>query len=330
MSEKDKKIQHYLKESMLMEQENEKSLRLKKQLEVLLGSQIYSYLNDDSIFEVIANPDGNIFLKTTEGDKKSSYNLPADKRRQIINQIAGYVNIVANTEKPLPAAEFFNMRFQGFLPPIVKAPAFNIRKHSKRVFLLDEYVQKGIMTERQRQIILKAVKDKKNIVVAGGTGSGKTTLLNAILAEISQTKDRVVIIEKEPELQCIAENRLSLQATDEISMDALLKATLRATPDRIIVGEVRGGEALTLLDAWNTGHNGGASTIHANSAKSTLTRLNQLVARVLDKNTEYVIGEAVDIIIYIECIGVQRKIDSILKVVEYDKKTEEYILEELV
>lgn len=312
-----------------MEKEIEKNIRLKNQLQVLLGTQIYTYLNNEAIFEVIANPDGHIFLKTTKGDVKSPFVLPADKRRQIINQIAGFSNIVANNEKPLPAAEFFNMRFQGFLPPIVKSPAFNIRKHSSRVFLLDEYVKKGIMTQRQREIILNAVHEKKNIVVAGGTGSGKTTLLNAILAEIAKTKDRIVIIEKEPELQCLSENLLALQATDKISMDMLLKATLRATPDRIIVGEVRGEEALTLLDAWNTGHNGGASTVHANSAKSTLTRLNQLVARALDKNTEYVIGEAVDIIVYIECIGVKRKINSILKVIEYDKKTEEYVLEEL-
>ena len=307
---------------------NNKNNRLKEQLSVLLG-EVDKYLSDENIFEVIVNPDGKVFLKTNEGDKKSKYILDEKKRRQVINQIASFSKNVANEVVPLLAAEFFNMRFQGFLPPAAEAPCFNIRKHTSKVLSLDDYVKSNIMTEQQKRIIIEHINNKKNIIVAGATYSGKTTLLNAILSEIAKTKDRIVMIEKEPELICSSENKLSLRATEKISMDMLLKATLRATPDRIIVGEVRGEEALTLLDAWSTGHGGGASTIHANSAKDTITRLEQLVARVLDKNIEYVIGQAVNLIIYIKYLGTTRKITSIAEVMGYDRKNSCYKIREL-
>lgn len=307
---------------------NTKDIRLSEQLSVLLG-KVNDYLKNKDVFEIIVNPDGKVFLKTNIGDIQSPYILDSKKRRQIINQIASFSNNIANEENPLLAAEFFNMRFQGFLPPAAEAPCFNIRKHISKVLSLEDYVETGIMTDKQKNIIVEHIKNKKNIIVAGATYSGKTTLLNAILGEIAKTKDRVVMIEKEPELLCLSQNKLSLRATEKISMDMLLKATLRATPDRIIVGEVRGDEALTLLDAWSTGHSGGASTIHANSAKDTITRLEQLVARVLDKNIEYVIGQAVDLIIYIKFIGTTRKVTSILEINDYSRKDNCYNLKEL-
>lgn len=307
---------------------NNKNYLLKEQLSVLLGDA-NKYFKDNSVFEIIVNADGKVFLKTDKGDQRSPLEIDEKKRRQIINQIAAFSGNIANTEMPLLAAEFFNMRFQGFLPPASEGPCFNIRKHISKVLTLEDYVKTNVMTEYQKDVIIEHINKKQNIIVAGATYSGKTTLLNAILAEIAKTKDRIVMIEKEPELICLSENKLSLRATEKISMDMLLKATLRATPDRIIVGEVRGSEALTLLDAWSTGHGGGASTIHANSAKDTITRLEQLVARVLDKNVEYVIGQAVNLIIYIKYIGTTRKVTSIVKVSGYDRKNDCYILKEL-
>lgn len=311
------------------EKEQLKKEGLDARLRALFGYKIYGYLHDENVFEIIANPDGKIFLKTTRGDVQLEEILPSDKRRQIINEIAGFSNIEATEEQPLPSVEFFDMRFQGFLPPTTEYPAFNIRRHASRVFTLDEYEKNETITSKQKQLLLEAIHNKKNIIIGGATGTGKTTFLNAILAEIAKTDDRIVMIEQVPELKCLSNNKLSLKSTDTISMDRLLKATLRATPDRIVVGEIRGSEALTLLDAWSTGHRGGASTIHSNSARETLTRLDQLVARVLDKNTEYVIGDAIDVIIYINRIGLKRKVEKIIKVNAYNKLKQDYDLEEL-
>ena len=278
---------------------------------------------DRYIFEVIVNPDGKVFLKTNEGDKKSKYILDEKKRRQVINQIASFSKNVANEEVPLLAAEFFNMRFQGFLSPdIVKNSSFCIRKHAKKIFNLDDYVHNKTMTKYQQEIIIQAIYNRKNIIVAGGTGSGKTTLVNALLFEIAKLNNRVIIIEDTKELKCDAKNKLALISTKTTS-------TLRSRPDRIILGEVRGSEAFTLINAWSTGHKGGISTVHSNSAFHTLTRIETLVGFGTDKVQPSIIADAINVIIYIKKTPTGRIIEEIRKVITYDKKKEEYITEKL-
>jgi len=130
-----------------------------------------------------------------------------------------------------------------------------IRKKALLIFTLDDYVSQGIMTERQKAAILEAVQSRQNILVTGGTGTGKTTLVNAVLNEIAATHDRIVIIEDTLELQCAAPDTVFLRAKEGVAtMNDLLRATMRLRPDWIVVGEVRGPEALSLLNAWNTGH----------------------------------------------------------------------------
>ncbi|WP_292255030.1 P-type conjugative transfer ATPase TrbB, partial [Mesorhizobium sp.] len=171
-------------------------------------------------------------------------------------------------------------RFEGLLPPVVAAPTFTIRRRASRLIPLDDYVAAKIMTEHQASLIRNAITSRMNIVISGGTGSGKTTLANAVIAEIVETApdDRMVILEDTAEIQCAAENAVALHTSDTIDMGRLLKSTMRLRPDRIIVGEVRDGAALTLLKAWNTGHPGGVTTIHSNTAESALRRLEQLTA----------------------------------------------------
>ncbi|MFZ1814080.1 MAG: P-type conjugative transfer ATPase TrbB, partial [Rhizobiaceae bacterium] len=207
-------------------------------------------------------------------------------------------------------------RFEGLLPPIVSSPTFTIRRRASRLIPLDDYVASKVMTEEQVCVIRNAIASRLNIVISGGTGSGKTTLANAVIAEIVETApdDRLLILEDTAEIQCAAENAVALHTSDTIDMARLLKSTMRLRPDRIIVGEVRDGAALTLLKAWNTGHPGGVTTIHSNTAESGLRRLEQLTAEASQQPMREVIGEAVDLIVSIERAPKGRIVRDILHV----------------
>jgi Flp pilus assembly CpaF family ATPase len=152
------------------------------------------------------------------------------------------------------------------------------------------------------EIIRAAVRERKNILVVGATGSGKTTLLNAILDAIAELTpfDRVISIEDTTELQCRVPNYLDLRAVGNVTMLECLRASMRLKPTRIVVGEVRGAEAHTLLKAWNTGHPGGLGTVHANGALLGLTRLESLVAEGTDAPQQKLIAETVDLVIFID------------------------------
>ena len=302
------------------------------QLEYSMGEELIRLMNDDAVFEVIANPDGKIWIDTFDrGRVDTGIVLDAGQIRQIIFDVAALNDSVISEAFPLLEAEipdsrlFDRSRFQGELPDVVPSPDFNIRKHPKRVLSLDDYVKQGTMTTRQKSIILMAIQQKKNIIAAGGTKSGKTTLLNAILQEISKLPDRVIMIEDAPELRCTAKDHVSLRTMPNVTMDHLLRATLRKTPDRIVVGEVRGGEALSLLDAWSTGHSGGCSTVHSNSAMDTLIRLENMTSRVARNPQQFTISRAVDIIIYLKYEHLKRRIEEIISVESYDYVRHEYI-----
>jgi type IV secretion system protein VirB11 len=168
------------------------------------------------------------------------------------------------------------------------------------------------MTDAQAAALKKAVIDRKNILVAGGTSSGKTTLANALLAEVAQQDERVILIEDTRELQCTAPDCVALRTkAGVVSLADLVRSTLRLRPDRIIVGEVRGPEALDMLKAWNTGHPGGIATVHANSAESALYRLEQLIQEVVTTVPRRLIAEAIDTIVFISGRGIARRIETI-------------------
>ena len=153
-------------------------------------------------------------------------------------------------------------------------------------------------------------------LVVGGTGTGKTTLTNAIIDHMAETvpDDRLVIIEDTAEIQCRSPNAVILRATEYADMLRLLKATMRLRPDRILVGEVRGAEALSLLKAWNTGHPGGIATVHANDARSGLTRVESLVAEATAAPMQNVIAAAVNVIVSIAKTKEGRKVREVLRV----------------
>ncbi|MVA12599.1 P-type conjugative transfer ATPase TrbB, partial [Agrobacterium vitis] len=202
------------------------------------------------------------------------------------------------------------------LPPVVSGPSFTIRRRASRLIPLDDYLKHKIMTEAQASVLRSAIASRMNIVISGGTGSGKTTLANAVIAEIiaNAPDDRIVMLEDTAEIQCAAENAVALHTSETIDMARLLKSTMRLRPDRIIVGEVRDGAALTLLKAWNTGHPGGVTTIHSNTAMSALRRLEQLTAEASQQPMQEVIGEAVDLIVSIERTGKGRRVREVIHV----------------
>jgi P-type conjugative transfer ATPase TrbB len=292
--------------------------RLVRKLQDALGEQICAALDDPSVVEVMLNPDGRLFIERLGQGMAAAGHMPAATAEIIIGSVAHALQSEADDERPIISGELpiGGHRFEGLLPPVVSAPTFTIRKRASRLFDLEDYVAQGIMTAPQLGVIRNAISSRLNIVVSGGTGSGKTTLANAVIAAIVEDspEHRLIILEDTAEIQCAAENAVALHTSDTVDMARLLKSTMRLRPDRIIVGEVRDGAALTLLKAWNTGHPGGITTIHANSAASALRRLEQLTAEVSQQPMREVIGEAVDVIVSIERTDRGRQIRDVLHV----------------
>lgn len=198
---------------------------------------------------------------------------------------------------------------------MVTAPCFAIRRPAIAVFSLDDYVAAGIMTAAQAAFLRRAVAERKNILVAGGTSTGKTTLVNALLAEIAQTGDRVVLIEDTRELQCAAPNLVALRTRDgAASLSDLVRSSLRLRPDRIPIGEVRGAEALDLLKAWGTGHPGGVGTLHAGSAIGVLRRLEQLIQEAVVTVPRALIAETIDVLAVLSGRGNARRLAELATV----------------
>lgn len=292
--------------------------RLVRKLQDALGEAVCSALEDPSVVEVMLNPDGRLFVERLGQGIDSMGQLQPGAAEIIIGSVAHALQTEADEDQPIISGELpiGGHRFEGLLPPVVRAPSFTIRKRASRLIPLDDYVRGAIMTSEQSHLIRKAIEARLNIVISGGTGSGKTTLANAVIAEMvrSSPEHRLVILEDTAEIQCAAENAVSLHTTDTVDMARLLKSTMRLRPDRIIVGEVRDGAALTLLKAWNTGHPGGITTIHANNALSALRRLEQLTAEASQQPMHEVIGEAVDLVVSIERAPQGRRVREVIHV----------------
>lgn len=292
--------------------------RLIRKLQEALGDQLCVALDDATVVEIMLNPDGRLFIERLGHGVAPAGEMSAATAEVVIGSVAHALHSEADDDRPIVSGELpiGGHRFEGLLPPVVAAPTFTIRRRASRLIPLDDYVAAKIMTEHQASLIRNAIAARMNIVISGGTGSGKTTLANAVIAEIVETapEDRMVILEDTAEIQCKAENAVALHTSDAIDMGRLLKSTMRLRPDRIIVGEVRDGAALTLLKAWNTGHPGGVTTIHSNTAESALRRLEQLTAEASQQPMREVIGEAVDLIVSIERTPRGRVVRDVLHV----------------
>ena len=298
--------------------------RAKIKLERDLGPDIMAALADPKTVEIMLNSDGKLWQERLGEKMRQIGALSASRSESIIKTIAGFHGKEITKGRPLIECELplDGSRFAGQFPPIVPAPTFAIRKKAVAIFTLDQYVAAGIMTSAQLEVIEAAVKNHRNILVTGSTGSGKTTLVNAIINRmvVYDPTERIVIIEDTGEIQCAAENFVQYHTTLDITMTMLLRTTLRMRPDRILVGEVRGPEALDLLMAWNTGHEGGAATLHANNARAGLDRLALLISMHPDspKQIEPLIGEAVQYVIHIARTPEGRRVTEIVEILRFE------------
>jgi len=282
-----------------------------------LGDAILAALSAPEVVEILANPDGRVVVDTLGEGRRAQGRLTAEARERVIRLIADHVGEPITPEDPrlsgvLPGGE----RFQGFLPPITPQPAFSIRKRPAVIWGLDRYVADGILSADQAELIRDAARRRRNILISGGAGSGKTTLANAILAEPAFAEDRVFLIEDTPELQCSAWDLvpvLTRRHPRPVGVVDLVRDALRMRPDRIVIGEMRDGSAaLETLKAWNTGHPGGLSTLHANSAGDVEGRLEDLLAEVTARVPRRLIAQAVDLIVHIRRTPDGRTVEAIL------------------
>jgi type IV secretion system protein VirB11 len=287
-------------------------------LRTALGPSIAAWLEDPIIVEVMLNPDGRLWVdRLSSGLADTGERLAAADGERIVRLVAHHVGAEVHRASPLVSAELpeTGERFEGLLPPVVTAPAFAIRKPAIAVFTLEDYVAAGIMAEVQAETLREAVRERRNILVAGGTSTGKTTLTNALLAEVAKTTDRVVLIEDTRELQCSSPNLVALRTRDGVaSLSDLVRSSLRLRPDRIPIGEVRGAEALDLLKAWGTGHPGGVGTIHAGTALGALRRLEQLIQESVVTVPRALIAETIDVIAVLSGRGGDRRLAELARV----------------
>lgn len=298
-----------------------------------LGTRFMEAFEEPGTIEIVLNPDGVLWQEKLGGSLTEIGTIESHSADSAMRFIARCLGVELRRESPILEGEFplDGSRFAGQIPPAVAGPTFAIRKKASAIFTLDEYVQSGVMSAEHREIIAEMVVNHRNILVIGGTSSGKTTLTNAIIHEIvvKNPDERLLIMEDTGEIQCAARNSVIYHTTSNVSLTDLLKTSLRMRPDRILVGEVRDHAALDLLDAWNTGHEGGVATLHSNNARSGLSRLRSLVSRnpFAPRVIEEVIGEAVHCIIHIAKTPAGRRVKEILRVNGWDTFKNDYNLD---
>ena len=297
-----------------------------RQIEALrrnLGSDVLRWLEEPSVVEVMLNPDGELWVERLGEGMARAGRMDAVQALALIQSVAALRESVVTAEVPILECELplDGSRFEALVPPVTEQPVFTLRRKALRIFTLADYVAQGVLTPGQRDVLQEAVRQRENLLVSGGTGSGKSTLLNALLHAVSQeTPDhRLVVIEDTRELQCAAPNAVFLRTCESIDMTRLLRATLRLRPDRIIVGEVRGAEALALLKAWNTGHPGGVGTVHANDALGALIRLGQMIQEAGVPPQPELIAQAVQVVVHIRRLNESpgRRVEEIVRVGGY-------------
>src|SRR6202522_1994331 len=295
-------------------------------------------LLDESISEIMGNPDASWWYER-DGimRQEATISFHAGQLRTGLEVIANQLGKKLDEDNPLLHAQLPDgSRLAAVIPPVVRpAPALTIRKFTSRNYTIDDVITRGTLTRPLADFLGEQIRSGKTLLISGGTGTGKTTLLR-ILADFIPDHDRIVVIEDTSELHIQKPNIVPAECQTDtfkanISFDDLLKSALRWRPDRIILGEVRGIEARTLLDSFNTGHAGSLATIHANSAEKALRRFANLVMRnhgqTTFSDTEAEIGETVDFVVHVERQPGRRILREVLALRGYDRDAKRFEIE---
>jgi pilus assembly protein CpaF len=295
-------------------------------------------LLDESISEIMGNPDASWWYER-DGivRRESGVSFDAGRLRTGLEVIANQLGKRLDEDNPLLHAQLPDgSRLAAVIPPVVRpAPALTIRKFPSRHYTVDDLIARGTLTRPLADLLAAQIRSGKTLLISGGTSTGKTTVLRALATAIP-AEQRIVVIEDTSELHLQKPNLLSVECQTDtfkatITFDDLLKSALRWRPDRIILGEVRGIEARTLLDSLNTGHTGSLATIHANSATKALRRFANLVLRSHSQATfedvEAEIGEAVDYVVHVEREQGRRVVREVLRLEDYDRRTQQFKFE---
>jgi pilus assembly protein CpaF len=295
-------------------------------------------LLDDSVSEIMGNPDATWWYERNGiVCPDNSIQFDSNRLRTGLEVIANHLGKRLDEDNPLLNAQLPDgSRIAAIIPPVVRpAPAVTIRKFTSRQFSVDDLIARGTLSPPLAEFLSDQIRMGKTVLISGGTGTGKTTLLN-VLAQAIPDEERIVVIEDTAELRIQKPNVMAVECQTDtfkarISFDDLLKSALRWRPDRIILGEVRGTEARTLLDSFNTGHAGSLATIHANSAEKALHRFANLVmrghAQSTFSDTEAEISEAVDFVVHIERKPGSRVVREVLAIQGYDRDTKRFMIE---
>jgi pilus assembly protein CpaF len=304
--------------------------------------QLQAHLRDPAVTEIMVNCGGRLVFVEREGHiERTAITIPTEALESAIVRIAHCCNDDISEEQPLLDGRLDDgSRVAAMLPPVaVDGPTLTIRKFGER-YTLGQLVERGGVAGDVATLLVGAIRARKNILISGGTGTGKTTLLNALADTIPDT-DRIILIEETSEILIHKDNLVRMESrrsqpklgTEEpmkaVTIADLVFASLRHRPDRIILGEVRAGEAWDLLQALNTGHLGSFSTIHANSAVQALSRLANLVLMSsVDmplRGTKDAIALAIDIVVHIDRINGQRRVAEVISVDGYDNRKDHFM-----
>jgi pilus assembly protein CpaF len=293
---------------------------------------------DDEISEIMVNPDGRVFTERMGVlTRKDTVHMNQSTLEAAVKSIARQLGDDVSDEKPLLDARLPDgSRVAAVMPPCsIGGITLTIRKFTAKRFTIADLIERGTLTPDLAELLEGCIRDRKNLLISGGTGTGKTTLLN-ILADFISDDDRIVVIEDTAEIHIRKTNLVRFEArreqphTPAVPIRDLLKASLRHRPDRIIVGEIRGGEAFDLLNALNTGHSGSISTVHANTARGALSRFENLTLqsgvelphRAIKAN----IADSLDLLVHINRLQGKRFVSEVLAIYRYLPEPDEYDL----
>ncbi len=273
-----------------------------QRLEGFLGPAVLKALSDPGVNEIMLNPDGRLYFDE-KGTVTCRGTLDRGLAEAAVRTMASLRGCELDPLRPVVSGTLplDGSRFEGLLPPLCDGPSFSIRRHTASALTLADLEKQGVLDGEQRLCLSDCLKERRSIIICGPTGSGKTTFLNALLKELAQQEPRcrVISLEDTRELSLPFDNKLALLTTERADLSVLLRSSLRLNPDRIIIGEIRGAEALDLVDALTTGHEGGMATLHAGSVQQALKRFCLLVSRhkSAPRFIEPTVAQALDVIV---------------------------------